>query len=277
MKLEEILKKKGYTDADMKAMEPMLTDQRLRTTLEEEYGAVSSEAAAARAEAEKWAKWHKDDAVPTIDMYLKEKNDAIARAAAAEARLTEAEKAGFAPAGSAPPKQDPAPGDAFDPKKHKLVTEDDLKAGYHRFADLEGEAIALASDLGDMYRKYHPGQSLADYQGQDGKTGMRALRAEAIAAKKPVDLYVAEKFNFSGKRAEADAARQKAAEDAVRADERSKIMAEFGNPSMRQASPSSQPFIPPKAKDGGQPWQQTPTQLKERRLGKFMDLQSKAN
>lgn len=254
-KIEEILKAKGYTDTELAALGPLLQDQKFRATLETEYDSIVADRDKHKADAEFIADWREKTAIPIVDQYAKDTIEARAEAAAYKARLAEAEKAGFAPAGSVPKEQSPAAQpETFDPKKHNLVTNADLEAGYRRFADLEGDAIALAQDLGDQYRTYYPGQTLADYVGADGKVGFRALLAEARAKKQNVDLYIAEKFNFAGKRAEITAAQKAKEREAIAAEERAKIVAEYGHPGMRTPSASVYPLIPKQAKDQGQPW-----------------------
>jgi hypothetical protein len=253
-KLEEILKEKGYTEAELTALAPLLADQKFRATLETEYDSVVAARDKYKADADFITEWREKTAIPIVDQYAKDTVEAKAEAASLRARLVEAEKAGFAPAGSVPLGVVTPPVDAFDPKKHNLVTNTDLEAGYQRFANLEGDAIALAHDLGDQYRTYYPGQTLADYVGTDGKTGFRALLAEARAKGQNVGPYIAEKFNFAGKRNEMLAAQKQKERDAIAAEERAKVVAEYGHPGMRTPSASAYPLIPRMAKDQGNPW-----------------------
>jgi hypothetical protein len=278
--LEELLKAEGWTDVDLAAQSALLNDPKFRGALEKQYGALETQVNSYKTENAAWAEWHEKHGKPTIELYEKEAVDAKALAASLETRLKEAEKNGFAPRREdSNPNPNPAPVAAqpepFDPKKHKLVTEDDVA----KFADAEGRAIAMASDLSAEYSHLTGGQSLFDYSTEiDGRTlrGMTALRQEAIAAKQPLDQYVAGKFDFAGKRkAISDAQRQKA-EDAIRADERSKIIGQYGDPNTRPLMASKEPFMPRPAGDKAvQPWDVPAQDRRAGRLERAMQSQSK--
>lgn len=287
MKLEELLKARGWTDEDLKAQESLLANPKFRMALEEEYGVISKKAtdaeAALQAEKDTWAKWHQETAIPTIDQYQKDTVEAKAEAASWKARYDEAVKQGYVPKvdGQPPadPKATPAATDPFDPKKHNLATAEDLG----KFASTQGEVIAMEGDLAEEYFAL-TGQRLFDYSTtlSDGRVlhGRQALRHEAGQKKiqTPQQFYdfVAQKFDFAGKRKAAADKRQQEAEAAIRADERSKVAAEFGNPALRAPMPSRFPFVPPKPKADGQPWEQTPSQLRERRVAHAWETETKA-
>lgn len=288
MKLEEILKARGWTDEELKAQEALLANPKFRMALEEEYGVVSKKAteaeAALQAEKDTWAKWHQETAIPVIDQYQKDAVEAKAEAAAMKARYDEAVKQGYVPAVAQPaanPNPAPAAADPaqFDPRKHGVATIEDLG----KLAATEGDVITMEGDLAEEYHAL-TGQRLFDYQTTtgDGRTlrGRAALRYEAgqkrIGTPQQFYDFVANKFDFAGKRkADADK-RQKEHDDAIRADERSKAAAEYGNPNLRMPMPSRFPFIPPKPKTDGQPWEQTSSQMRERRLSRAWDTEVKS-
>lgn len=287
MKLEEILKARGWSDEDIAGQKTLLDNPKFRMALEEEYGSVAGKLTAAeqavQAEKEYWAKWHQEDAVPTLDRYQKDTVEAKAEAASWKARYDEAVKQGFVPPA---PGQDPArpPAQptnepAFDPKKFGVTTNEDLA----RAMALEGEVIQMTADLQDEYYAL-TGQRLYDYttQTQDGRTlrGMKALREEGRSKnlQTPQAFYdfVSQKFDFQGKRSAQDAKRRQEAEEAIRADERAKVAAKYGNPQLRDPMPSRFSFIPKKQDGTGQPWENTNTELRNRRMQQFSETEAKA-
>ena len=280
-KLEDLLKQQGFTDEEIAASADLLGNQKLRGALESGYGALSTQVDEYKSENQRWADWHEKDAKPLLSLYEQERNDARTKAAGLEEQLRIAAEGGFVPTSTRKPVEAaPANGAqpaAFDPKAHKLVTYDDIKM----YADKEGEAIAMANDLYAEYNMLTGGKSLLDYTADfDGRrlSGMRALRQEAIKANKPLEQYVGEKFNFTGLRAEREAARNKAAEDAIRADERAKFAQQYGDPNVRPLTPSRDPFIPrPREGDGKMPWDgdRTPAQARTERLNRAMQNQMK--
>ena len=275
-RLEELLKTKGYTDADLESLKPMLADQRFRSTLEASFTELETERDTLKGKDAEWDKWRTEVANPRIAQTEQDAATARRKAADLEEQLKIAKEWGLIQEATNPNKgQNPPPENKeiatpFDPKAHKLVTYDDIG----RYADAEGEAIAMANDLAQEYSHLYGGKSLIEYEGQDGKRGMRALRMEAKAAQKNLDVYVAEKFNFTGKRTEMAAERQKKAEDAIRADERSKMAAEFGNPALRTSMPSRQPFIPTRENANADPWTKTSRERKAERIQAAIRTQS---
>lgn len=277
-KLEELLKAQGFTDEEIAANATALSDPKLRGALESGYSKLESTLSSFKAENDKWASWHASEGKPILDLYEKERNDARAELAGARERLKIAEEAGFVPTSSHKEPTTPTQqmqNQPFDPKAHKLVTTDDIA----RYADLEGDAIAMMNDLSSEYQRL-TGKALLDYSTEiDGRTvrGARALRQEALKAGKRMDDYVADKFDFAGKRAAAADASRKAAEDAIRLDERAKVTKEYGNPNLRPLMPSREPFIPRNAEGKvTHPWEGDMTQAQRRtqRLERAMQTQS---
>jgi hypothetical protein len=248
--LEQILKEKGTTDADLAALAPLLTNAAFRTALEGELGTLETAKAKAETESEGWAKWHKETAQPTLEKYMKDAEDARAEAAAAKERIKLAQERGLL-AGQPEEEVKPAAKDEpFDPKKHNLVTMDQVQT----FAEAEAAAIASAQDLTSEYYELY-GKPLS-YVAENGSRGLTALRAEAKVVGKPLYDYTREKFKFSERRAELAAAQKKAEEDAIRKDERQKVIAETVNPMLRPPQGSISPFgrKPSEVADGVNPW-----------------------
>jgi hypothetical protein len=266
-KLEEILKSKGYTQDEMDLMKPMLENAAFRAKLESTFDGYEGDVSKYKTESEGWATWYENKAMPTLDKHLKDAADATARADAAEGRLKFFRDRGLAQlAGEPPPEEKKELVEAaFDPRKHKLVTEDDIG----RLADLEGEAIATASDLSIEFQELF-GKSLLSYTGQDGSRGMRALRKEAVAARKNLYDHVSEKFGFNARRAEIAAENAKKHDDGIRADERAKLIAEFGQPGAGAPRPSNSPFSTQRteARGGKQPWELNENELTANRVQK---------
>ena len=293
-RLEDILKAKGYTDADIAAAAPLLQDQKFRSTLETEYNLLDTERTTLKTELadyktqnEAWEKYNVENVMPQVASMEKRIADTAAEKAALEARLKLAQEAGYAPRPDAPspnPNPTPQPGspEAWDPKKHNVPTWDDV----HKLADAEGRAIAMMSNLQEEYRYLTGGKSLFEYSHvtQDGRTlyGAEALRHEAQVAKAP-NLYdfAAKKFDFSAKRNAIADQQKKAAEEAIRKDERTKVLSETLNPNTRQGMPSNNPFIPrtPCEQNGGKPklpWQVPAQERRAERLNRIMETQLKS-
>ena len=249
MTLEQILKSKGYTDADLEALKPMLSDSRFRTSLEEQFGALETERNDFKAKYEgketEIEDWRANVVNPRIAAAEQEAVKARQEAALLREQVQIAKDYGLIPEGDktpAPSSVSATPGnEAFDPSKHNLVTRDEIG----RFADLEGQAIAMASDVLEEYRYLSGGKSLYDYVGPDGKRGMQALRTEAVKQKMPLDQFVAQKFDFAGKRQAIEAKRQEEHDAQVAKEAVSKYVTENGaNPNTRTPGPSRSPFIP---------------------------------
>ena len=279
--LEEIYKAQGFTDADLEAVKPLLTDARLRAAIESEVNRLANENTIFKTENEKWSNWHETEGKPTLALYEKDMTDAKAEAASLRERLRLAEANGFAPRRDEqqPPANQPPANAAFDPKAHKLITEDELTRRVNDFARMEGDAIAQSANLLEEYRYLTGGKSLIDYTytTQDGRTlrGMEALRAEKTDPKVSLVEFAAKKFDFTGKRNAIAEQQRKAAEDAIRADERAKVVQQYGQPGAGPMMPSSQPFIPrPSGNEGKQPWDRgTDNERRSDRIQRAMQTQ----
>lgn len=251
-KLEAILKEKGWTDEDIKAAEPMLSNQKFRDTLEAEIANQEYLAEVGKKDAAEALRWREEEALPTLQKHMDSERAARAELAAKNEQLKVLQEQGLIKLEELKeqPKAEPAKA-AFDPKEHKLVTFDDVAT----FAEAEGNAIAMASDIAAEYQELF-GKSLYSYSGQNGKRGMQALREEAKAAKaKDLAEFVANKFNFAGKRSELAQAAADEREKQIRADERAKMIAEQANPNLRPARASLSPFTRVKRDDKDlMPW-----------------------
>ena len=276
-KLEDLLKANGYTDSDIQAMAPMLTDQRFRDSVERSLNTLETERDQFKAERDTYENWRETVANPHIAQQERIAAEARIDAARAREEAKIARELGLFPA-ETPGATTPAPPNVsgtFDPKAHNLVTRDDFEKGYAQFADAEGRAIAMANDLSAEYSHLTNGKSLYEYVGQDGKRGMTALREEALRNKQQLDQYVATKFNFNQLRQQAADAAQKAHDDKIRAETQAEMAAKFGNPMLRTPMPSRQPFIPARTADSKQPWELTAQDRRNQRLERAMQNQFK--
>jgi hypothetical protein len=279
MTLEEILKASGWTDQQIADVGPMLNNAQFRSTLEQQYNTVANERDTYKQRDTEWEQLR--DTVYQPQITRAEEDAAKIRMEAArlreqvqiakdygylteeQAQKTERETAAAAAAAA----------QNYDPKRHP--TFDDVR----RFADAEGEAIALAQDMAAEYAALNEGRSLYEYTAEIGgrqMRGMRALRAEAKAAgSNDLEQYIARKFDYTAKRAALAAARQKAHDDAIRKEAEEKVNSEWaarvgGNPNMRLPVPSTQPFIPSRSEAAKQPWESgTPQQNRARRISEI--------
>lgn len=283
MTLESLLKSNGWTDQDLADIAPMLQNAKFRATLETQYTSLASERDNFKGLNDEWQRKLDEDYNPRMTAAETEAQKARLQLAEANEKLRIAKDYGYldgdaqAKADEAAAKLRPDP-NGYDPKRHP--TFDDVA----KFADAEAEAIAMANDLSQEYAFLSGGRSLFEYEGQNGARGMRALRAEAKAARKPLETYVAEKFQFADKRTAMNAAKQKEHDDSIRREESERVRAElaqqYGNPMLRSAVPSRAPFIPAgPAGTGGkplQPWERgNPQERKAERLSKLITMNLK--
>lgn len=279
MKLKQILLDKGWSEAQITAA---FADPNTLSALDDIFGTVTSERDQLKARDSEWQKKLESEYNPAITKA--EQDAAAARREAADLKEqiriakdygylegNEAEERLKAAAAAAASRNDPS---GYDPKRHP--TFEDVS----KFADAEGEAIALMNDLAQEYR-YYTGKDMFEYEAQlNGQTlrGARALRQEAKSQRKPLDQYVAEKFDFAGARRRKSEESQKAHDDQIRkeADEaaRREMAEKYGNPALALPTTSRQPFVPTKPSDGKQPWDRgTAAQLREERIRRAANAQ----
>lgn len=272
-KFEEILKAQGFTDDEIAAQSSL--DPKIKAAVEANFTATQQTLTKFQEENAAWAKYNEENVLPEVARLEKERNDLRLERASLSERLKLAEEGGFAPKREEPvvTKQPEQQQPAFDDKQY--VKQGDIA----RFADLEGAAIAMSGDLIEEYRYLTGGKSLIDYTANiDGRTvrGLTALRQEALAAKQPIADYVAKKFDFDAKRNAIAETQRKAAEDVIRADERSKVMGQYGDPNQRPLMPSMNPFTPRSREAGKMPWEIPAQERKRDRIEHAMKVQSGA-
>jgi hypothetical protein len=239
--LEQILKAKGYSDADLTGMAPLLSDAKFRGALEDEFGAIETDRDKQAKAVKDWDEWHQTVALPKLQEEMDARQTAEADAGANRARLETLQKQGLIKLEEQrnPPKEE-KPVDQFDYKKYGLVTRDDVA----QLANLEGEAIMLAQDIAAE----HAALGL-------GPLKFRELRKAAMEAKMPVDRYWEQTYKVPEKRQELATRHAQEAEAKIRADERSKVTSEYANPQTRPGVTSRASFLPqPKPGEAKMPW-----------------------
>lgn len=266
---EQILKAQGLSDADITAMAPMLTNASYRAAIENTVNSLETERDTYRIRDEEWQQIVNERYVPAVTAAEKQAIDArleaarykeLAKTAKDFGYLTDDDERKAAERVEAERRATAATQNqgGFNPEDPKF------REFSNRFSMAEGDAMATYNFVSEEYRLLNGG-SLNDYVGPDGKRGMIALRAEALAAKKPVDQYATEKFNWAGKRAEQAAAAKKAEQDEwFRKGQEDQALKSGTNPHTSTAHSSRNPFIPMQGKEGKQPWER-PTATTERR------------
>lgn len=283
MKLEEILKAAGWSDADIAAMAPMLADARFRESIERQYGAVATERDALKGRDAEWARLKDEEWQPRVNDYEKQLTDARLENAQLRERMKLAKDFGYVnddglgkidEATRKAEEERNKSANGFDPAK--WISKEEAA----KLMDAEGRAIAMMSDLSAEYSRLYPNQTLFDYETEiDGRVmrGASALRVEAMAKRMPLDRYVAEKFDFSGKRQALKEQRQKEHDDAIRKEAEAKVRQElaeqYGNPMMRTAVPSRHAQFIPKPESGGAFPTGTKAEQKAARIERAMKAQ----
>ncbi len=282
---EQILKAQGLSDADITAMAPMLTNAAYRAAIENTVNTLETERDTYKQRDEEWQQNLDTQYTPAITRAEQDAHKARMEAAEAREQLKIAKEYGYLPEGDAQARADAAAAavrTAANPQGgNQGFNPDDPKFREfaNRFSMGEGDAMALYNYVAEEYRLLNGG-SLNDYTGRDGKRGMLALRAEALAAKKPIDQYANEKFNWDGKRAEQEAKRR-ADHDAEVA---RKAVEEYAlkhgsNPMTSAPNPSRMPLMPTKVNDGKpvQPWDRPMATAERRQRAYETETRSRVN
>jgi hypothetical protein len=207
--------------------------------------------------------------------YLRERDTALATAAAESARLKKLQELGLLQVaenlepGSTTPRAGETP--AFDPKLlEKYVDRDTLMA----VAEREGDAIATAQDISFEH---------AQLFGADPtkRLNFRELRKEAVQRKMPVESLWMERYGVQAARDAAAAKAQKAHEEKIAAEAITKYKSEHPetNPLLARPVISSTPFTG-KTLSGGdpkaQPWNRPDADKENARLAKGLQGLEKA-
>jgi hypothetical protein len=263
MALRDVLKAKGFTDADLETLTPLLSDPRL----EDYVGGLETRASEAESLNGSWDKKFTDEFGPAMRKMEDRLITESRRAADYEAQLKLAKDWNLLPADPAPASPAPPNGNPLPPDPSKFLTRADFDAAVNQFSDAHGFALAMSANLALEYQQLM-GQSVLSYttETSDGRTlrGMEAFRQETMQASKRagrnigMNEFVAQKFDFAGKRAALEAKGRQEHEDAVGRDAVAKFIREHpesANPFTRPPVTSLSPFLERASGDKKLPWE----------------------
>lgn len=272
MTLAEYLRQSGADEESIKA----LTEGSFSGAAKRAFDKLQADAAAAQEDAVKarklasdtettWKTFYENEVTPKYTDMQNQVVTSTAELARAKAAVLAAQEQGLSKVaeqlgwktadGGGNPPSPAAPGVPANFDASKFVSLDQLNA----IAEREGDAIAIAQDIAAEHALLFPGQRL----------NMRDLRKEAVARRISVMQMWEEKFGVAKARADAEAARQKAHDDAIAKQARDAAIAEmtgkYANPETRPLAPSSSPFTH-RAQTGRdkQPWERTDDASRDR-------------
>ncbi len=268
---EQILKAQGLSDADITAMSTLLSNQTYRAAIENTVNKLESDVATWQQRDAEWQASIDTQYTPAVTRAEQDAQKARLEAAQLREQIEIAKTYGYLDDPAAKEKLEAQQREQQQRQNHgqpgKINLNDPEFVSFtQNFASREGDAMARYNFVSEEYRLLNGG-TINDYVSEDGKRGMVALRAEALAAKKDIDVYAAEKFNWSGKRAEQAAKRQADHDAEIARKAVEKYALEHGsNPMTSAPNPSRMPMMPTKVNDGKpvQPWER-PMATAERR------------
>lgn len=288
-KAKEILIARGYTEQDLAGMATLLSDPKFCAAIEAE----AAEADEHKSQAEKLktdlaadAEWYRNTAVPQLTRALQDAVTAKSELAKSQAQLKAMQDYGLArvaegqgvepdPTKSAalPNPANPNPAEP-DPR---YVTNDTFSQTVSQYIP----ATATMQDLSDEYRELY---------GSRIPGGMAAVHKEFLDARDSNRYrggfreYVESKFKFAEKRSEIASAEKQKHEEAIRLEERNKVLSEMGNPMTTPMRVSRNPFTNRAATQSGSgngagaaagsgtpahPWAKTANERSSARVSKF--------
>jgi hypothetical protein len=266
MKLDEILKSKGFSDADIAVLTPAL-----RETLEATYSGLETERDTLRSVNDEWQRKLDSEYQPAMTKAEKELIAERMKRVAAEEKVKIAKDFGYLAEedeASAPARPE-APA-AFDPKQHNLVTMSDIPT----FARAQGKAMSTYVDIANEHARLF-GKSIEEFGTlyDDFLTAQQRNPAATIRS-----IWEA-KYKVPERRAGLAKQEQEAHDKQVADAGVAKYISEHGgNPNLQMRAPSSHPFIPAKPTgDKGLPWERgTPNQLKTQRIERANKVQAQS-
>ncbi len=277
-KAREILKTRGYTDAELDAF-AALADPRFVTALESEDAErerISAEAARMKSDLDATAKWYHEQAVPALNKALGDATQARAERARLEAQIKAEQEYGMRRVAddqttqqqtTTTTQQNPdARNDGFDPTRY--VSAEAFQGTVNQF----GDAIAMATDIAEDHRDLF-GQRLPG-----GVAGLRTKYKDAVQSRHfngtLRDFWESE-YKVGDRRTELDKKQQDEFVSKIRQEERQKVMSEYANPATRPLAGGSRNPFTHKAAGGtttsNQPWEggKTVEQRRSERVVKF--------
>jgi hypothetical protein len=254
MTYAEMLRANGATEEEVK----LLDVPSARKAFDAQQAAIAAATADAEARVNSYKeeadKWYNNTILPNYTKMEQERAAALANESRARALILAstdeglkkvAADMGFKPDGTpAAAPANPAAPNSFDASKY--VTVDAL----NQMSDSVGAGLAALQDMVLEHSQLFP----------DRRLDVRAIRAEAVAARKNVYDYWEQKFGVPAARTAREEAAKKAHDDAIRKEERDKTVAElasqYANPNTVPASSSSNIFTPrPSAGRDKAPWE----------------------
>jgi len=268
MKLDEILKSKGFSDADIAVLTPAM-----RETLEATYSGLETERDTLRSVNDEWKNKLDTEYQPAITKAEKIAADARMEAATLREQVAIAKEFGYLTeeaASAAAARVVAATPPAFDPKQHNLVTMSDIPT----LARAQGKAMSTYVDIANEHARLF-GKSIEEFGTlyDDFLTAQQRNPAATIRS-----IWEA-KYKVPERRAELAKQEQEAHDKQVADAATAKYISEHGgNPNLQMRTPSSQPFIPAKpAAEKGLPWERgTPGQLKTQRIERANKVQAQS-
>lgn len=273
MKIEDLLKSQGYTDADIAAMGPLLSDQRFRSSIEGTISTLSQERDDYKSRDEEWAMLRDTKYVPALSAAAADAMKHRREAADLREQIKIAKEYGYmgddAEAKAREVIEANRQREAATPGAGFNIEDPKFKEFANNYSRGQGDAIALHEFLQEEYRILH-GDSINNYRATIGGRelrGMVALRAESQAAGKRIDDYIETKFNWAGKRQEAEQKRQADHDARVAREAVEKYAVDHGaNPLAARPQISREPLIP-RTKPGDKPvWQIPASERRNARL-----------
>jgi hypothetical protein len=272
-KIQDVLKKAGYTDEELKGMETLIANPKFASAIDGELAQIE----ALQADVTKKQQiidgdttWYNETCVPQTDKLVQAAADAQAKAAAAEARLNALAEAGvYKPTVVDPVVLDPKAkaGNDSNPDA-RYVTAEQFGKAYEGV----GDAIEMAQDI------------VADHQDLFGKRlqgGIGALRKkykEAVTSRMfngSLREFWEKDNNVDARRTELQAEAAKKHDDAIRLEERTRLASERGNPMTSAMVPSRNPFTNRTVSADGKPLTDTQRPWEKPSEGRASDRVSK--
>lgn len=273
MTLEKLLSTKGYSQQEITDLAPLLANAKFRKDLEDELSTGEK----ASADLNEYDRWFTQEITPEHQKLLRERDDAVAAAAAEKTRFeTYQRQSMMRQAGKSQADIDAAEkterdrvaaeaaakNGGFDPNKY--VSTDTFQRAYEG----TGEAIAVATNIVSSHMQLFPGQFI----------DMEQLQRDAKAARKPVKQFWEEKYNVAGKRQELATKAKDDERAQIRKEEREKLIVDFGgsNPNLQTLAPSRNPFVIKKtANENKQPWERADSEKERTRIDRAIQNAAK--
>jgi hypothetical protein len=270
-KLEDVLKSKGYTDADLSNISTLLSDSRFRSSLEASFEETAQQARDARDaewESIKTSQWQ-----PIIE---KSEKDAMeARREAARLREENAIAKDYGYLGGDEAKQRL---EAQERERHNREEQErGNRGGFNpndpavqdfsgKFAVAQGRAMAMYTDISNAHQRLF-GEPLESFEAL--YNDFLALPATARQTTSMRDLWE-RKYNVPAKRAEIDARRQSDHDAAVSKQAVEKYIMDnpqlHSQPMMQGPRLSNSPFLPKPSEAAKQPWEKTAQERRSARV-----------